>query len=117
MFNYAIGKARGLPYDFDRVIERSPFEGLEMKRRTPVKDPNRVRIATPEQVAGIAAEMKPHVRFAVYIAAWAGLTHGRSARATSQRLLHHTGTKRHTVLHLHQTAGSAPRGRGTRAVT
>ncbi|KGF20961.1 hypothetical protein HMPREF2128_02765 [Pseudoglutamicibacter albus DNF00011] len=27
MFNYAIGKARGLPYDFDRVIERSPFEG------------------------------------------------------------------------------------------
>lgn len=30
MFNYAIGKARGLPYDFDRVIERSPFEGLEM---------------------------------------------------------------------------------------
>lgn len=75
MFSYATGTASNLPAGHKRTAEQNPCRITTPGRRKPIREAHR-EVATPEEVADLAARMPDGERLAVLLAAWCGLRIG-----------------------------------------
>ena len=76
LFQFATGRAKGVPADYEPVISESPAAFIENYPDEPVRPADRRQVATPEEVAGIAALMPEHTRLIVLLGAWTGMRMG-----------------------------------------
>lgn len=76
LFQFATGRAKGVPANYEPVISESPAAFIEKYTDEPVRPADRRQVATPEEVAGIAALMPEHTRLIVLLGAWTGMRMG-----------------------------------------
>lgn len=75
MFNFATGKAEGLPRSFEPWIETNPCD-VPGASRKPRPDKSKQKVATPNDIAAIAAGMPEGEQLIVLLAGWCGLRLG-----------------------------------------
>lgn len=78
LFQFATGKTKGVPADYEPVISESPAAYIEKYPDETVRPADRRQVATPEEVAGIAALMPEHTRLIVLLGAWTGMRLGEA---------------------------------------
>jgi integrase len=75
MFNYATGQAQGLPRSFEPWIESNPCD-VPGASRKPRPDKSQQAVATPAEIADIAANMPDGEQLIVLLAGWCGFRLG-----------------------------------------
>lgn len=75
MFNYATGQAQGLPRSFEPWIESNPCD-VPGASRKPRADKSQQAVATPAEIADIAANMPDGEQLIVLLAGWCGFRLG-----------------------------------------
>lgn len=114
MFRYGAGESKGLPRQFVAWIEKSPADVPGVSKKSPNgSSKTNEPVATPEEIAAIAAEMPENERLGVLLAGWCGLRLGEVLGLTRKHIST-TGPKDKRVTWIRidqqvQARGSGPR--------
>lgn len=115
MFNFATGKAEGLPRSFEPWIDANPCD-VPGASRKPRPDKSKQTVATPQDIAAIADGMPDGEQLIVLLAGWCGLRLGE-VLGLRRRHVTTSGTGDHAQMWVSIEKQVQSRGSGVREET